>query len=65
MPYMHIRITDEGVSSKQKQQLIEGSTQLLVEVLNKKPEYTHVVIEEVPTENWGVSGQQYSTILQQ
>lgn len=35
MPYVNIRITDEGVTREQKQQLIEGATQLLVDVLGK------------------------------
>ena len=59
MPYINIRVTDEGVTDAQKRQLIEGATSLVVEVLNKNPHTTHVVIDEVPVENWGVSGKQY------
>jgi len=59
MPYINIRVTDEQVTRTQKRQLIEGATNLVVEVLNKNPHTTHVVIDEVPTENWGVSGKQY------
>jgi 4-oxalocrotonate tautomerase len=33
MPYVNIKITDEGVTKEQKQQLIKGATQLLVDVL--------------------------------
>ena len=54
MPYIHIQITDEGVSNHQKQQLIQGTTELMVKVLNKDPETTFVVIEEVSLDNWGV-----------
>lgn len=57
MPYVNIKITDEGVTKQQKQQLIEGATQLLVDVLGKNPATTVVVIEEVPTDNWGVGGE--------
>lgn len=56
MPYIHIRITDEGVSDRQKAEIIAGSTQLMVDVLGKEPATTHVVIEEVPLANWGVGG---------
>lgn len=59
MPYINIRVTDEQVTQEQKRQLIEGATQLLVDILNKKPETTHVVIDEVPIGNWGVNGKQY------
>ena len=33
MPYVNIKITDEGVSKAQKHALIKGVTQLLVDVL--------------------------------
>ena len=57
MPYVNIKITDEGVTADQKKQLIEGATQLLVDVLNKNPATTVVVIDEVNTDNWGVAGE--------
>lgn len=57
MPYVNIKITDEDVTAEQKQALIEGATQLLVEVLNKNPKTTFVIIEEVNTDNWGIGGQ--------
>ena len=60
MPYVNIKVTDEQVTKAQKRQLIEGTTQLLVNVLNKNPKTTHVVIEEIPIDNWGVDAKQYS-----
>ncbi len=54
MPYVNIKITDEGVTVEQKKQLISGASQLLKEVLNKNPGTTHVVIDEISTDNWGV-----------
>ncbi len=59
MPYINIKVTDEHVTKEQKRQLIEGATQLVVDILNKNPKTTHVVIEEIPIENWGVDGTQY------
>ncbi len=60
MPYVNIRITEEGVTSEQKARLIEGVTSLLKEVLGKNPATTMVVIDEIPTDNWGVAGEQVS-----
>ena len=57
MPYVHIRITDEGVTAEQKKQLIAGVTQLLQDVLGKNPATTFVIIDEVPTDNWGIAGE--------
>lgn len=62
MPYINIKVTDEQVTCEQKQQLIAGATQLVVDILRKDPDTTHVVIDEVPVDNWGVSGKQYSVI---
>lgn len=59
MPYINIRVTDENVTIEQKRKLIEGATKLVVDILNKKPETTHIVIDEIPLGNWGVNGKQY------
>lgn len=58
MPYINIKITREGVTKRQKQELIAGATQLLVDVLGKNPATTVVVIDEVDMDNWGVGGEQ-------
>lgn len=57
MPYVNIKITDEGVTQKQKSELIVGVTTLLQNVLGKNPATTVVVIEEVNTDNWGIGGE--------
>ena len=55
MPYVNVRIT-AGATQAQKDEIIRGITQLLVDVLNKKPEHTHIVIDEIAPENWGFDG---------
>lgn len=57
MPLVTIRITRDGVSAEQKKQLIAGATQLLVDVLDKNPATTMVLIDEVETDNWGIGGE--------
>jgi 4-oxalocrotonate tautomerase len=54
MPYVNIKVTKEGVTAEQKGRLIDGATRLLQEVLNKDPQTTYVVIDEIDTDNWGV-----------
>ena len=57
MPYVNIKITKEGnVTKEQKAALIKGATDLLVNVLNKNPASTVVVIDEVDLDNWGLGG---------
>ena len=60
MPYIKIEVTREGVTKEQKQQLIKGVTDLMVTVLHKDPMLTHVVIDEVDTDNWGINGEQFT-----
>lgn len=63
MPYVNIQITREGTAEgrsaateDEKRKLIQGVSQLLLEVLNKPLESTFVMIQEVDMENWGVGG---------
>lgn len=56
MPYVNIKITREGATPEQKARLIRGVTDLLVEVLDKNPATTVVVIDEVELENWDIGG---------
>jgi len=58
MPYVNIKVTREGVTREQKAQLISGVTELLVRVLDKSPATTHVVIDEIDLDNWGLGGLQ-------
>ena len=58
MPYVNIKVTGgrEAPSAEQKSELIAGVTDLLARVLNKNPETTVVVIDEVDMDNWGIGG---------
>ena len=56
MPYVNIKVTREGVTREQKAALIAGVTELLARVLQKNPATTHVVIDEVELDNWGLGG---------
>ncbi|GLR69262.1 4-oxalocrotonate tautomerase family protein [Agaribacter marinus] len=54
MPYVNIKVTNEGVTRQQKQRLVSGVNHLLKEVLNKDPKSTFVIIDEVELDNWGI-----------
>lgn len=57
MPFVNIKITPDGATAEKKAALIRGVTDLLADVLNKNPQTTVVVIEEVATDNWGIGGE--------
>ncbi|QSX38407.1 MULTISPECIES: tautomerase family protein [Shewanella] len=56
MPYVNVQIT-KGATREQKAELVKDITESLTRVLGKKPEYTHVVIQEIAEEDWGFAGQ--------
>ncbi|MBD1584831.1 2-hydroxymuconate tautomerase family protein [Pseudoalteromonas sp. S16_S37] len=64
MPYINVKITDEGVTCEQKQAIIKGCTQVMIDVLDKNPQTTFVVIEEVNTDNWGIGFEQVTQLRQ-
>ena len=56
MPYVNVRITKDGVTKAHKAQIVKEITETLQRVVGKKPEHTHVIIDEVEEENWGFAG---------
>lgn len=56
MPYVNVKVTP-AITREQKAEIVREITALLQRVLGKKPEHTHIVIDEVETDNWGFAGQ--------
>ncbi|NMG70820.1 tautomerase family protein [Parazoarcus communis] len=56
MPFVNVVVTRDGITREQKAQVIKEITETLQRVLNKRPELTHIVIQEVDTDNWGYAG---------
>ena len=56
MPYVNVKITKDGVTPEQKATIVREITETLGRVLGKRPEHTHVIIDEVDPENWGYAG---------
>lgn len=56
MPYVNVKITRDGATAERKAQIVAEITQTLQRVLGKKPEHTHIVIDEIDPENWGFAG---------
>jgi 4-oxalocrotonate tautomerase len=57
MPYVNVKVTKDGVTKEQKEEIIRGVTNLLKDILGKNPQTTFVVIDEVETDNWGIGGE--------
>jgi len=55
MPYVNVQIT-KGATRQQKEEIVKDITMSLQKNLGKKPEHTHIVIQEIEEENWGFEG---------
>ena len=55
MPYVNVRVT-KGVTKEQKAAIVSQITQTLATVLGKRPEHTHIIIDEIEEQNWGFAG---------
>ena len=53
---MNVRITRDGVTAEQKARIVAEITDTLRRVLGKRPEHTHIIIDEIDPENWGFAG---------
>ena len=62
MPFVHVMVTRDGATREQKAQVIAEITATLERVLNKDPALTHIVIDEVDTDNWGWRGETTTAI---
>ncbi len=66
MPLINIRLArrDVPTTAAQKAALITGVTQLMQQVLDKRPDTVTVIIDEVDPENWGHGGEPVTAIRQ-
>lgn len=55
MPFINIKIA-EGRSLKQKQKLVNAITKQASEILDVKPEWITIIIDEYSGENWATEG---------
>jgi 4-oxalocrotonate tautomerase len=55
MPYVNVRVTP-SITRDESKALVEEITDVLVRVLDKKPEHTHIVIDEIDPDRWGFAG---------
>jgi 4-oxalocrotonate tautomerase len=51
MPFVNVKITRDGVTAEQKSQIVSEITATLQRVLGKRPDQTHIVIDEIDPDN--------------
>ena len=55
MPVVTVQLW-EGRTLDQKRSLVRAITEAMVEHAAAKPEALHVILQEIPVENWGLAG---------
>jgi 4-oxalocrotonate tautomerase len=60
MPVVQVHLK-EGRTVEQKRQLVEKISQDLVEICGSNPQRIHIIITDVPADNWGVEGKLLSS----
>lgn len=55
MPYVNVQII-RGATREQKARIVAEFTATLANALGKRPEHTHIVIQEINEEDWGYAG---------
>lgn len=56
MPYINVKMIDDGKTQEQKDALIEGITTVFQDVVGVPASSVWIVIEDIPGDNWGISG---------
>lgn len=52
MPVVTVQMW-EGRTSEQKRKLMRALTEAMVEHAGARPEALHIILQEIPKENWG------------
>jgi 4-oxalocrotonate tautomerase len=55
MPYINVKIAGK-LTAEQKARIAKSITTTMEQVAHKPPQYTYIVFEEVPYEDWAIGG---------
>ncbi len=56
MPYVNVKIVKDQVSKGQKKQIIEGITDLIVNIMHRDRSLTVINIDELNADQWAIGG---------
>lgn len=57
MPYVEVKLVKGQVTPEQRQQIVEGLTDLIGTVMGRKREFTVITITELEPAEWAIGGQ--------
>ena len=56
MPYVNVKLVKQQVNQEQKDQLISGLMDIIVNVMHRNPDLTVITLDELDQSNWFISG---------
>jgi len=56
MPFVNLKLVKGQVSSEQKNKLVEGITDLIVNIMGRDRNFTVITIDELEGEHWAIGG---------
>ncbi len=56
MPFVNVKIIENQFDESKKLLLIEGLTDLIVNVMGRERDFTNIVIDEIKSSSWAVGG---------
>jgi len=56
MPFVNVKLVKDQVSPERKRQLIEGLTDLIVELMGRERSTTVITVDELNEEQWAIGG---------
>jgi len=61
MPYVNLKIIKNQVSEEQKEQIVEGLTNLIVDIMGRNRDFTVITVDELHENNWIIGGKKLSS----
>lgn len=56
MPYVNVRLVKQQVDQKQKESLISGLMEIIVNIMGRNPNTTVITVDELDGSNWFIGG---------
>ena len=56
MPFVNLKLVKGQVSAEQKRKLIEGITDLIVNIMGRDRDFTVITVDELGRDNWAIGG---------
>jgi 4-oxalocrotonate tautomerase len=61
MPVVEVKLT-AGRTDQQKERIIAGITEVLVDTLNVRPDQVTVLLYDIPKQHWGLQGKPLTSL---